>query len=563
MSIPSLRQQMINEALDYHMNMNHVVFNRERKHVETLGQQVLDKKQSDIIIEGNLRDRISRIMTSIQKLVQGVDFTFSPGAPSVPSGPKQPDQQVQSGPDRPGGPGGPMRSIRYVTDNITSILSEYNSLCDYIDLQGRQKPFSQSDISGIDALVKQLIDPLKTVISTAGSSMDKSSQENLRQYTRIYNVVKAIIDAIGIGFPFQKVSVSLLTERAPLIKEYVESPTFFGPGSDYLRNLIFDVQKQVDRVKNMPSMTQLQREAKEQYERALRQQLESLEMKGRLPPNILREINEELERQQFNDPAYQSYLRELRRQEEEDQDEEDVEDEEEDEEEEDVEESKGPVVERESKSDEGAQEPRRLLIDYITSRDMTIPSLTGIDRSIIGQPMSSNAVRQYVSGLSDANLVEFFDRLAMYKQGFSSQIAEDFLARQRGRGKPKKGGHIHKTEKFDDQAELEPYLTKHLRPSKYRKDVPPIESSSEESSGEEGDGSDMEINELRLGKGRKKKGTRKQRKQKQDLEVISKLPAVEATVLIEKKRGGAKKHLAPIHKPAIKDSGADKDLWFL
>jgi len=176
-------------------------------------------------------------------------------------------------------------------------------------------------------------------------------------------------------------------------------------------------------------------------------------------------------------------------------------------------------------------------------------------------------IRDYVKGLIDfdfSNELEVgqFEELEYATPSAAPSTYPTLLEDIKGKGKPhKKGGNVHKTEKFGDEAELEPYLTKHLRPSKYRKDVPPIESSSEESSGEEGSGSDMEINDMRLGKG---KSERKARKQKEDVKAIANLPKAEAMVLIEKKRGGAKKKTEKAKvKPALQNDKADIDLWFM
>jgi hypothetical protein len=144
----------------------------------------------------------------------------------------------------------------------------------------------------------------------------------------------------------------------------------------------------------------------------------------------------------------------------------------------------------------------------------------------------------------------------------NDRLVRDFME-QEGEGKPKrkKGGHVHKRDDFQDEAELEPYLTKHLRPSKYRKNVPPIESSSEESSGLEEEESDMEINEMRLGKG-KKKMSKKQMKALENLKAMRKMDAPELAATISKHKKGGARRIKPV-EPVIKDSGADKDLWFM
>lgn len=712
MSIPSLRQQMINEALDYHMNMNHATFDRERRQVQVMGQQTLEKNISDVIIEATIRERISRIMTAIQKLMQSTEYIspttgsgkFEGGAPrreqsqrrtldilrqtrerrqaqqeqqrryaggspediraalerdilrlteetatainqnegdrltirrlmqeknrrieelreeaqkaieelrrnagegeekegerappqtfedlssymndfdvnefdiefpgylekparamqylystlpviqnmfGVPADYREDiEEENQYGlppldelPPRgsnqgllfaaqppvprpvapgeeeakanepgffqrfnldeldrvmedmqrnplglprfpgappgdgapPGGDGEPapfgnaktapsagdaVKSRKYISEAIASVLTEYNSLCDYLDLKNREKTFSQRDISNIDSLVKQLIDPLTSAIGGASRIIsDSESANEYAEYTRLYNVLSAMISNIQVGFPFQKVSVSLLNERVPLKEEYITRPDF-DPFSvenvEYFENIENTLKKELKYIDKMPQHTPLEKNAKKMVMNQLQIQLDKLYSVGYRPSRVI---------------------------------------------------------------------------------------INGITKVFRNRPANfDQQIQQNFRGLVQRRVV-------------------------RGHGKPKKGGHIHKTEQFDDQEILEPYLTKHLRPSKYRQNVPAIESSSEESSGDEGSGSDMEVNDMRLGKGKKPKG-RKARKQKEDLKVLSKMPVVEASVLIEKKRGSAKpkKGLKPVHKPVLANDQADKDLWFM
>lgn len=549
MSIPSLRQQMINEALDYHMNMNHIVFNRERKHIEMAGQQTLDKKQSDIIIEGNIRDRISRIMTAIQKLIQTTQYTEGETTAATSSNVSRPVEMglttsmatqtesdyIQSGLDKTTIPGSSLRSKKYISDSIATILSEYNGLCDYIDLQGRQKAFSQSDIAGIDGLVKQLIDSLKSVLVPVMAIKKSRSPESYAEYTRIYNVITAMIKNIQIGFPFQKVESQMLTERVPLREDIITRSDFdpYETGTrQYMEQLYNSLIKEKASLENKlgkATKSPLEREAIQTRITAVDQQIAKLRTAGYRPI---------VERRAITETATETATEQVRAR------------------------AEARAQElmnmAEAKAEEDALAGRRTLLDVIYS---VLIRNFGVDEA-------NNIFGNLFNGLRDEEAIDAYNEL---RDRTRKDVRLPSLAALgiTGRGKPirkkgkeasRSGGHVHKQEVFDDQAELEPYLTKHLRPSKYRKDVPPIESSSEESSGEEGDGSDMEINELRLGKGRKKKATRKQ---KEDIKVIMKLPTKEAAVLIEKKRGGAKKNLTPINKPAISDSKADKDLWFM
>jgi hypothetical protein len=486
---------MINEALDYHMNMNHVVFNRERKSVEVMGQQVLDPTKSDIIIEGQIRDRISKIMTAIQKLIQSVSYDEKPsvvtqagqGKPKkrggvrsrveVLQGEDVEDFDTKDGESKASEPSfgtmstGPPRTARdeassyarrypdsgkFIDDDtvvpddiapgittvvapssykrqtttynaVSEILTSYNSLSDYIELQNRQKSFTQRDVSNIDSMVKQLIDPLKSALGAASRifTTDEKVAEEWIDYTRIYNVIRAIISSIETGYPFIKVDPALLSELVPLKTELIRSNLYNPQGANtqiYLRTLANKIAEEQRKIDRLPQQTPTEVEARKMMTTQLNRQKDRLKEAG-----------------------------------------------------------------------------------YIG----------------VGKP----------------------------KKGLVKQV--------------RSGGHVHKKDVFDDDAELAPYLTKGLKPDKFRKDVPPIESSSEESSGEEGESSDMVIDEMRLGKG-KKKG-KKTRKQIEDISMIMSMPMKEAAVLVNKKKGGArKKEVMKLNQtPAIKDSGADKDLWFL
>jgi hypothetical protein len=617
MSIPSLRQQMINEALDYHMNMNHVVFNRERIQAGYEGwSQEFDKSQGDMIIEATIRQKISDIMTSIQKLIQATGYTepTKVGKGSLRSNPsghksgrpvhvggvlpgdleriarqralrelgdvystdEDDDDYIPEGfersepvpfrqttrrrraqvvegeddedittdeeddveerkqitryemktppfrynlesededeepapitsnvaqlsvdgePTAPGtlgktAPGDITRSLMksrdMVMSAVSSIITGYNGLVDYINLQNRQKPFKQRDVSSIDGLVKQLVDPLKSALAASSRMLESDTREAERDYIKVYNVISDMIKKILTGMPFIKVDIAMLNERIPLKYEYILSKEYDSKkqgNQQYLKSLEDMVKKEMTSLEKMPEQTPLEQEAKAVMRQQLNRQLEQLVDAGLMTDSRAREIVRGI-KVSFGPPSGK------------------------------------PAI--------GLPE-------------------------FMAQPRKP---RTKPEGPGFVEVVDEEERKGPVEEGEEKAGEGSGLKPNR-----KKGGHVHKPEKFGDEQELEPYLTKHLRPSKYRKDVPPIESSSEESSGEEGSGSDMEINDMRLGKG---KSERKARKQKEDVKAIANLPKAEAMVLIEKKRGGAKKKTEKAKvKPALQNDKADIDLWFM
>ena len=76
---PSLRQSMITEALNYHQNMNSVVFRREPHSIQVYNNPSgkTDPSQNDIIVEGNIRSRITEIQSAITKLNQTLVYASS------------------------------------------------------------------------------------------------------------------------------------------------------------------------------------------------------------------------------------------------------------------------------------------------------------------------------------------------------------------------------------------------------------------------------------------------------------------------------------------------------
>jgi hypothetical protein len=645
-----------------------------------MGQQVLDPSKSDIIIEGQIRDRISRIMTAVQKLIQIISIEKQPpiGGPSGGPG------SGPGGPDGPGGgPSGPRGDDTTTPGNLgqtgpsgrsqgmsstykielsnamTEIITSYNSLCEYIDLQNRQKSFSQRDIANVDGLVKQLIDPMKTSIASLAQvfGTTKTNQQWM-DYTRMYNGISSVIKSIQNGMPLQKVSMGILTERIPIKEELVKSNEY-DPMSDknqeYIQTLYGELTKEQNRINALPDHTSLEREAKLISQKTLDKQRDKLESMGLVDAkkintqrrnlnnaqqymirdirnfmrdegelytmegaevfaeltqailgttknSQLKQIYDRLYSQVPNmlDNDFETYLvpyeispiipmnfsetattpqiivpRPAMPMEQSDSKEDVIE-----------QESKGSSIEEEEEEEIPLVDNRRQVYIGIVK-----PAQDRVEKLIEEVEANSDDIQNYYSARAVGDYLEKSIRILVNIGETTSltQEAEEYIAislrslkdleenttrplffrlkelHQIGEGKPKKkkGGRIHKKDVFDDDAELAPYLTKHLRPSKDRKDVPPIESSSEESSGDEGESSDMEINELRLGKG-KKKG-KKVRKQIEDISMIMSLPKKEAAAIIEKKkRGGAKKAvMKPVHTPAIKDSGADKDLWFL
>jgi chromosome segregation ATPase len=116
---------------------------------------------------------------------------------------------------------------------------------------------------------------------------------------------------------------------------------------------------------------------------------------------------------------------------------------------------------------------------------------------------------------------------------------------KKGRGRP----HKEADDKFGDNPELEPYLTKYLRPSKYHNKTDDF-SSSDESSGSDSEGP----------KKIRGSGKRKTKKVIEDYEIIESQPKAEKGILIEKKTR-AKKGMGG--KKPVHQARPESDLWFM
>jgi hypothetical protein len=194
-----------------------------------------------------------------------------------------------------------------------------------------------------------------------------------------------------------------------------------------------------------------------------------------------------------------------------------------------------------------------------------------------------NAIRNFSAKEVDRNLSGRMSPVTIQKlsdAGMSADSIERDVARIKrlrdmiptlGSGKPKvggemrslsslRGGHVHKKsdDLFGDNSELAPYLTKYLRPSKYRQNVPPIESSSSESSDSE------EGEPYRVMKGFGTSG-KKNRKKIEDYEIIETQLHPDKAVLIEKKTRTKRIAGGKVIKSvkAAHEAAPSQDLWFI
>ena len=393
---PSLRQSMINEALNYHQNMNSVVFRREPHNIQVYNNPSgkTDPSQNDIIVEGNIRSRITEIQSAITKLNQTLVYATSgevapvfgsgisggvkppapgrsltptrfprlPGpvrvqppptpspnpfkplprveiptgpvetgpAPIVPSGPlpviesdieRQPEKNIygsdpfesddgndpsgveerkegREGDDEPIAPGpvtvhapsstpAASHKTRMIIDNsLAGILSSYNALIDFIELQSRQKLLSSKDSQIISGLLKELIPPLKTTIISAQKTVKKGQPDTQVDYTRIYNVVSGIIEKISGSPPFLKADPQLLSESLPIRKDIINAVGFDaqkGKNHIYFENLLDRLKDEELKLFKFHPKSLLEKQAREDKLASIRADYTTLTQAGYKP----------------------------------------------------------------------------------------------------------------------------------------------------------------------------------------------------------------------------------------------------------------------------------------
>ena len=480
--------------------------------------------------------------------------------------------------------------IKTVIDNyLTGIVSGYNSLIEYIEMQLKQRIFSKGQEQLTTQFLSELVEPLRLLIVNA--SQLRTSTPGLIDYTRVYNVISNLISKIQSSPPFQKVDISLLTEILPIRRDIIQASNFnpekianheyldelasrlnaeqlklskFSPKSpeeyaarevkqreiqnafSMLSNAGYAPTEQVyERIKKRVEdlegtiagykLTPEEEAIKEAYSsRILAEPLKSRIDATKRDINTLseheRRLTEDLTRQEA---AAEAILEDLER---------------------------GDITEEQQQQHRADLEELEILIEEHKKKlEDTERRNEKLKISLLKRTSEySKAYKQEITAVRKMEPVATKERKAARK----TPVKQAELVKQKailepyksklGKGK---GGHVHKesADKFGDNSELEPYLTKYLRPSKYRNHPEEELSSSEESSGSDSEGP------KKTGRGKKKVSSRA-KKVIEDYEIIESQPKAEKGVLIEKKTR-AKKGLGgkkPVHQ-ARKES----DLWFM
>jgi len=548
-----------------------------------------------------------------------------------------------------------------IDTSLASIVSSYNSLISFIELQQRQRLFKSREEQQTAEHLKELLSPLKLLIANSTALKNTNGVKGLQDYTRVYNVLSDLVRKIELSPPFFKVDPLLLTEDLPIRKDLLFTSDFDAVERDnheYLKSLsdkLYSANIQMQKFNPKSKLEQESRELKMKEISRIQAVLNSSGFKlskdhiSKLDEEIskiesdidtLREgeeaseafvIGETLQRDRYaqTQDAQRDLSNILR-----------------------------SLDDRTIQINETRAEFDALAADVTASKEQfshlkreatmlkdiirTTPTMSTLKLQVIERYKQNveessaltyshkNLVREknraasrlnsmvrdqqqgivikrtleeYIQG-SEQERVRLGQELEHYKelserasklgttvQELSDKRGQkilnkvyheknlpleekelekrelesitaqpDSVSLPTGYGKPRRtGGHVHKAsaDPFGDNNKLEPYLTKYLRPSKFRNNVPAIESSSDESS----DGENDEPQKVPRPTG----GKRGKKKAVEDWEIIETSIHPDKAVLVEKKlkskRIGSGKKLETT-KPAH-TMRAEQDLWFM
>ena len=227
MSIPSLRQKQINEVLDYYRLIDRSVFDRNVKSVFASNQSKSEPHRTDVETEANLRERVDRMKTTLQQLIQFtayIDTTPAEGKEGTMEG-RTLDMS-----------GSKLKSK--IDSTLASILSDYNGICQFYDTKNRAKIFSESEGNALIGIIRELHDPIVEAIGKI--MLHKDTNKN---YFQSYRVLKTVMENIDSAPPLIKIPSSLLTEPY-----FIPNPTKYKPIDDPLHRHISDAASEIEKL---------------------------------------------------------------------------------------------------------------------------------------------------------------------------------------------------------------------------------------------------------------------------------------------------------------------------
>ena len=480
--------------------------------------------------------------------------------------------------------------IKTVIDNyLTGIVSSYNTLIDYIEMQQRQRTFTQQQEQLASQNLTELIEPLRLLIANASQLRDIQSTTGLIDYTRVYNVISDLINKISSTPPFQKVNIGLLTESLPIRKDIIQSASFDPEkiaNHEYLDELASRLNGEFLKLAQFKVNSQEEANARATKQREIEAAFRMLTSAGyETTEATVQKILKRIEgiEQDIRGHEFTS---------------------EEAEEEQEAIETHPQAISKLEKYKSKMKEETKALEKFAEKQESRARNLQKIEAAVskIYEEMDILNAEYKQEGTTDerkdamgTEFIKYADRLqklsdrkekltripstkyiekAIDMQGTLGEI-EDLNKKYKTKRKkaavevPKltaaRAANLEKATKlqahqskkgrgrteFGDNPELEPYLTKYLRPSKHRNES---RNKTDFSSGSDSEGS------LTPKKGGKKKPNSLAKKVIEDWEIIESQPKAEKGILIEKKTR-AKKGMGG--KKPVHQARPESDLWFM
>ena len=218
----SLRQKQINEILGYHDNINRDVFEREKKHVYYSGLQEARPRERDLVVEAELKQRVTAIQYDIQNITQSIHYTPSATLVSTigraygeeegePQRYKPEVEQSNLARQKSG-----KENFDRMFSFLTKLIRDWNNLVDYYVIKTQQNRYSDSQESALKDSITSLVEPLKDLLQKVVLLKPVT-----HDYYKIYNPISVLLRIVESG-DLSKLPPSIISESGIIESQEVE-----------------------------------------------------------------------------------------------------------------------------------------------------------------------------------------------------------------------------------------------------------------------------------------------------------------------------------------------------
>lgn len=275
----SLRQKQIDEVLDYHKNMNQVVFNRQVRHVQASNDPHAAPNKTDIETESGLREKVDAMKINLQQINQfmygtiGTESVSGMSLSELLQSKRMTEDYLKEGKDTYGvQPQDYTRmyqeqekTFTKATDRVksalASIVSEWNSLVNFYELKNRIKSFTESEQNALVGIVKELVDPIKELIGNI-LKFKQPGKEGEMYYTS-YNVLTTIMKNIQSAPPLVKVQASILNDKTGFIDDFSPMEDLNETTTKHFNEMYELLHKKYQEVSSIVASNQVEKDAKQ------------------------------------------------------------------------------------------------------------------------------------------------------------------------------------------------------------------------------------------------------------------------------------------------------------